>query len=819
MAIISGDFGTVDIPNFALESTLQALLAEQNETRDAMDRVGGNVSGVSSNISNVAAGVNVTNKTQAGIRSILQKTQRQAQAQNVGIQNRLMSGFRNLSKGFRTGTVQAMRTGDMTAILNNMGTFGAALQTTIGILKDYRDSIQNLTNVGQGFGKSILETQKVMGKLGMGLSEFERVVTRNGTAIAQLGTEEQNAAVAFAGLSRRVRDNMKDLGNYGFKITEINDFLAENLEIERRSGATGREATENTASAFNALAKETTLRAIETGRERKAMLRAALEARASENFQAAIRQEEMDGNQEVAENMRRTLDSVTVGLGAMIGPDLAGQLVDAMTTGVAEGRGLEATQAGQMFLAAGGPMADALNQITLNFKKITPEETVALLEKFQSGIDERVGELDDISRLANVHEGYALVRSAFLNQQKVNLRDTKVLTETFEARQKALEGETALLQSEEAVNNAMVSLQGALANVAVNLSKFAGGAFQSTLLGAMGAIEHIGNAFNNPNFTSVISDLIGPDGLQVSRILESDEYKKAGAESLEGSNMFAAAFGMRQFGKEGAKQALKMSTELGQKYSIQGNDVVDAQGNKLQSYKAGNRTVFKGSGGEEFFKKGDQLIPSKLSLGKKLVSMGGKASKIAGPGGIALIAALEAMDIEQGIGGNIDRLLTQQAETEKGSPEHKKLQDQITKARANYWRQYAKLMDEVLLTGGATALGALVGSPLGPVGSIATGIAAGYGGQSIAESGAGPMQWLADVLGVEEKDLKSQDRQGLMKRIENTSSQNNVEQEDTTSQLIQEIKEVKEVLISTFDDNLERTGMMRKGLGQQRLAV
>ena len=43
MATISGDFGTVNIPDFALDSTLQALLAEQNETRDAMLRVGDNV--------------------------------------------------------------------------------------------------------------------------------------------------------------------------------------------------------------------------------------------------------------------------------------------------------------------------------------------------------------------------------------------------------------------------------------------------------------------------------------------------------------------------------------------------------------------------------------------------------------------------------------------------------------------------------------------------------------------------------------------------------------------------------------------------------
>ena len=132
-----------------------------------------------------------------------------------------------------TGAVQTARTGDVSGFLNNLGAWGAAIQSAISVLGDYRESLQNLSNVGQGFGKSILNAQVELGRAGMGLSEFERVVTKNGTAIANLG---ENSAIEFATLSKNVRNVGSDFGNYGLKITEINDFLAENLEIERMSG-------------------------------------------------------------------------------------------------------------------------------------------------------------------------------------------------------------------------------------------------------------------------------------------------------------------------------------------------------------------------------------------------------------------------------------------------------------------------------------------------------------------------------------------------------------------------------------------------------
>ena len=794
MATISGDFGTVNIPDFALDSTLQALLAEQNETRDAMLRVGDNVDGVSSNITNVAAGIGVTNKTQAGIRGVLQRTQRQAQSQSRQQQNIL----RKIGKDLMTGAVQTARTGDVSGFLNNLGAWGAAIQSAISVLGDYRESLQNLSNVGQGFGKSILNAQVELGRAGMGLSEFERVVTKNGTAIANLG---ENSAIEFATLSKNVRNVGSDFGNYGLKITEINDFLAENLEIERMSGAVGKEASDNAAAAFNALAKETTLQSIQTGRDRKAMMRAALEARSSENFLAAVKQEEAKNTEQgtqAAQNMRKNLDEVSSSLSAMFGPELAGQLVDSITTGVAEGRGIEATEIGRQFLAAGGPAAEALQKIALNFKTFSPEETGNLLMSFQEEIEERAEGIKDLGRLANVNEGFGLLRSLFVNLTKVENLSTEEIETALKNRAESSKSGTNLLKSEEMVNDALVAAQSKLAEGALALAgntEF----FQEKLINASQSFIDTLNSFR------IFGTIPGGSGPTMS----------GGAKALDEKGYEAAAFGFRQFGRQGALQAQQMSEALVQQgYSTKAGEAFDAQGNKLTANKSG---IFKTADGQEFKVIGDKLVPTKSGIAQRLMQTGGKFAGKLGTAGLAISSVIDAYGIESGTGENINRLKESLTKEGISQEEKDRINKEIKIERERYYTQYAKVLDTLIMGGLGAKLGAVLGIVGGPLGSIGGATAGGFGGVSLADSGVGPLQFLAGMLGMTEDQLKETPRDQLKKRIQDAVEKEDIVKDDSVSKLIKQGEEQIFLFKELLGKTDTQTDTIKQGSGNRML--
>ena len=763
MATISGDFGTVNIPDFALDSTLQALLAEQNETRAAMQNNTASIDNLGGFVSNTTASTNTGNKIQSGIRSTLIKTQRQAQASS----NRVFGVFSRLNKRLEripgmTGAVQAIRTGDMSSFLNNLGPLGTGTQKVIEVMLEYRASLQNLSNVGLGFGTSILKMQQQLGELGVGLAEFERVVTRNGTAIRNLG---ENSAMAFAQLSNEVRSAGTQFGNYGLKITEINDFLAENLEIERMMGVQGEKASQNVQSAFNALAKETTLQSIQTGRDRKAMMRAALEARSSENFLAAVRQEEAEGNTEAAKNMRQNLDDVSTTLSAMFGPELAGQLVDSITTGVAEGRGIEATEIGRQFLAAGGPAAEALQKIALNFKDFSPDEVGDLLMDFQDQIEERAEGIKDLGRLANVNEGFGLLRSLFVNLTRVEDLSTEEIEARLKDRAEQNENSTQLLRTENELNNLLTVAQGklagavsALANDFSHLSKKMND-FVAGLTDDIRNVQSFGNAI----------------GEGTSNIIDA-------ATDLESKGFAAAAFGFRQAGKQGALVSAAMSQDLGKKYSISGSDVLDKEGNKLSSTIGKDKTkIFEAADGTKFRVIGNKLVPIKGDILRSVANLTKTGGKVLGGGALAVSSAIDAYGIESGIGGNIDRLKALRDKEGISTEEKTRIEEQIKQEREKYYEQYAQLIDKLIMGGAGASIGSILG---GGFGSIPMAIGGSYAGMSLAESGVGPMQWLADMLGIDSTDMKTTDRSQLMKRIKNAeeTTPSNSEGEDSVSE-------------------------------------
>ena len=116
---------------------------------------------------------------------------------------------------------------------------------------------------------------------------------RNGAALNFLGKGGRGAAREFSDLSKKVRESMSVHGNYGLTISQINDFLAENLDAEMRSGATRQEATNRLTKTFDNLVAEATGLAFETGRQRKDLIKTALDAQKDERVLGKIKQLEL----------------------------------------------------------------------------------------------------------------------------------------------------------------------------------------------------------------------------------------------------------------------------------------------------------------------------------------------------------------------------------------------------------------------------------------------------------------------------------------------------------------------------------------------
>ena len=161
----SVDLTNPQIPDFALDSTLQALIAQQSDTVEAIQRMASvgkqTNSQLEYNDNTAQKSVNEQKRSNIFLRN-QNKLQQNANRNNDRLITRLITATRDLSGNFikrgLEGGAAALRAGDMSQVLNYMGKLGVGLQGTISLLGDYRKSIRNLTEVGYGFGKSILQT-------------------------------------------------------------------------------------------------------------------------------------------------------------------------------------------------------------------------------------------------------------------------------------------------------------------------------------------------------------------------------------------------------------------------------------------------------------------------------------------------------------------------------------------------------------------------------------------------------------------------------------------------------------------------------------
>jgi hypothetical protein len=228
---------------------------------------------------------------------------------------RAQYGFDQLNKSLTEGQV---RLSDMAAVVTGgKGVF----QSLFNFVDASVDQFRELSQVGAGFGNSIVEMNKVAATSGMAMTEFYQTIQSNSETLRALGGNVTEGAKRFAELSKGLRGS--DLGqrlfDLGFTTQAINDGFLMYSENMLRQGFLQRMTNAQLIEGSTDYLKQIDLLSKATGRSREELLAQSQDLRNNAQFQSIMARASAEG----AGNFEKSIALVAGFL-----PQFAGDLVD-----------------------------------------------------------------------------------------------------------------------------------------------------------------------------------------------------------------------------------------------------------------------------------------------------------------------------------------------------------------------------------------------------------------------------------------------------------------------------------------------------------
>tara|TARA_B100000959_G_C14990083_1_gene627464 strand:+ start:1965 stop:4514 length:2550 start_codon:yes stop_codon:yes gene_type:complete len=408
--------GSVEVPEFATDYTLNQILSvlssQESERLNALSDIEG---GISREAGILRASLAEQRDTSSDT-GALKRAQQAANKTSLQTLQHMKKQHRDLEKGFAKSTrllpvqtSQILRSAasmvggkGISDVLSMMpGNWGQGIALATKVVGEFADSQRRLTDVGFGLGTSILKTTKAVAGFNVPLSEIERIsgthaVTldylNDATGLAIQGMENfekdgvKQGIVAFAQLSHSVRKSMEAFGNYGFTVTEVDSYLAEYLESDRKRGINADVSVNNLTRNFESLAMEVSAYAADTGRNRKDLMKAQLENKNRTDSATYSMMLRMKGEDAAAETFEKNLELITNEMKSRYG-DNADAMIDAWIQAQTQGRGLEATAEGAEFMAMLGPAGAVLDQMARSGEAIDPATFKLFDDKLKESVD------------------------------------------------------------------------------------------------------------------------------------------------------------------------------------------------------------------------------------------------------------------------------------------------------------------------------------------------------------------------------------------------------------------------------------------------
>ena len=216
----------VDIPDFAMEST-------QEDVRDGVQQLVTAITGLTASNKGQSSGEQQIESAVDDLKTSLGKKI------TAGYSAARDSKFADaVGKAGVGGMVKGLQSpGMMTNFMKTIGLGGLA--TSFGMVMGMAEKLSGVYSfagdVGLSFGENVLGTSERLSNIGIQLDTFGDVVATNLGAMRELGPNVEDGSQRFIGLVENFRNSTKDFGYFGMASGEMAEFMAEELDIRRKS--------------------------------------------------------------------------------------------------------------------------------------------------------------------------------------------------------------------------------------------------------------------------------------------------------------------------------------------------------------------------------------------------------------------------------------------------------------------------------------------------------------------------------------------------------------------------------------------------------
>lgn len=352
--VIIGNVGGQD--GVASEATLQALVRAIEKMGNQRGQRGAGSKVQDLHNKAVEAGTTATTTQTVSVKKNTEEVKKNSQAAS------------NLAKGFGAlamrgvGQVMASLAGmtksllagedSMQAYASQIPIFGSLLGSIAGYLDRSVDAFREMSSVGAGFNNDILAMRKTAAANNLTLEEFSTVVRNNSEILAALGGTVTGGVQRFTAMNQALKETgtFEQLKGMGFSIADINEGMADYLNLQNRLGRLQGKSTQELAAGAGNYLKELDQLAKLTGKSRKEMADMQ-ERQASDASFRALANQFKEGSKE-AENFRKNMALIET-----LPADVATGLKDLAD-------GIPQTEEGIALLNAAGPeLAEAMKRV------------------------------------------------------------------------------------------------------------------------------------------------------------------------------------------------------------------------------------------------------------------------------------------------------------------------------------------------------------------------------------------------------------------------------------------------------------------------
>lgn len=423
---IGGQAAQIEVPDFAMESTQQQILAANQAMAAALSSLTGEQDATGDSVERLASAVkNQTNQDQQSDRDQKKRDGEQARATKA------------LAKGI--DVLQTERGSELVKKVSDslgLGLFGGVLGSSIGVLEMFGSAMNKVARVGVGVGDDFLGLKEQVADLGISLEEFALMSLNHGEALAAFGETTSDGQQRFIKLNNEFLEASRNIGYFGMSTNEMTKLLADELETRRLSMESDQFRTmqeKELAATLTEQIKQQTALARFTGQDVQERIKQGRALRRQAVVQSFLA--------DAGEDAQKSFKIFSEELGSLKGGD---QIAEALTAMIASGGKFDPRQfAPEIFaLIPGSAGQDLINFVRENVlgKGLTGDELAVALRSQVQEVGKAVKSnepfIRDLAILGNSNAQSLIT----IDQNLVQVGDlTTKFTEHLENLNKAME--------------------------------------------------------------------------------------------------------------------------------------------------------------------------------------------------------------------------------------------------------------------------------------------------------------------------------------------------------------------------------------------